>query len=461
MRHASVRVSGRVVDQRRAPACAHRLRCTCPGEPMSAAEKLEKLAKVDPTSLRLTSPTEQLFAPSVVTTPDNEANLLHVNMGPNHPSTHGVLRLELDLDGEIVRRIQPVIGYLHTGMEKTCELLTYVQCVTITDRMDYLNPLGNNLAFSLSVEKLFGCEIPERAQIGRVLLAELTRINSHLVSIGSGSIDLGVTSVFLYCLREREKVLDLFEQLTGQRMMSSFIRPGGLATDMDEAWLQATRVFVDEMPGHIDEYEEIVTDNPFFKERTIGVGVLTVEDAIPLGVSGPLLRAAGSNHDLRKTNPYSGYERFNFEVAVDHGCDCYARYKIRIKELRESVKICDQALKLLQTVKGPVKTADRKVMPPPRHELATSMEAVIHHFKLWTEGMKPPAGTAYVATESPRGELGFVVVSDGTGKPLRVHNRAPSFNNLQAIGKMAVNGLVADVVAIIASIDPVMGEVDR
>lgn len=390
-----------------------------------------------------------------------DSQLLHVNMGPQHPSTHGVLRLELDLDGEIVRRVQPVIGYLHTGMEKTCEARTWLQAVTITDRMDYLNPLGNNLAFALSVEKLFGCEIPERAQILRVLLAELTRINSHLISIGSGSIDLGVTSVFLYCLREREKVLDLFETLTGQRMMSSFIRPGGLADDASDEWVQQCRAFLEEMPGHIDEYEEIVTDNPFFRERTIGIGILKGEDAIRLGVSGPLLRAAGVPHDLRKANPYTGYERFDFNVVTDDGADCYGRYKVRIGELREAVKICGQAAKLLDKVKGPVKTADRKIMPPPREELAKSMEAVIHHFKLWTEGMRPPAGQAYVGVESPRGELGFLVASDGTGKPLRIHERAPSFCNLQAIHQMSVGHLVADLVAIIASIDPVMGEVDR
>ncbi|MCC7074290.1 MAG: NADH dehydrogenase (quinone) subunit D [Deltaproteobacteria bacterium] len=390
-----------------------------------------------------------------------DGELMKVNMGPQHPSTHGVLRLELELDGEIVRSCNPVIGYLHTGMEKTIEQLTYVQAVTITDRMDYLNPLGNNLAYSLSVEQLFGCEIPERAQVGRVLLAELTRINSHLVSIGSGSIDLGVTSVFLYCLREREKVLALFEELTGQRMMSSYIRPGGLAWDMDETWCKHARAFVDEMPRHIDEYEGIVTDNPFFRERTIGIGPLKADDAIRLGVSGPLLRAAGVPHDLRKVHPYTGYERFEFKVVTDDAGDCYGRYKVRVGELRESVKICDQALKLLERVTGPVKTADRKVMPPPKSELATSMESLIHHFKLFTEGMRPPAGQAYCPVESPRGELGYLVVSDGSGKPARVRARTPSFANLQAIELMSKGQLVADLVAIIASIDPVMGDVDR
>ncbi len=386
---------------------------------------------------------------------------LRVNMGPQHPSTHGVLRLELDLDGEIVRRCKPIIGYLHTGMEKTCEQLKYVQCVTVTDRMDYLNPLGNNLAFSLAVEKLLGCEIPERAQILRVLLAELTRLNSHLVSIGSGSIDLGVTSVFLYCLREREAILDLFEYLTGQRMMTSFIRPGGLQSDCDDTWLKMVRKFVDSMPAHIDEYEDCVTENPFFKERTVGVGILNANDAIRWGVSGPLLRAAGVPHDLRKTHPYSGYEKFEFKVITDTGADCYGRYKVRVAEMRESVRICDQAVRMLNDVRGPVKTKDRKVMPPPREELGTSMEAVIHHFKLWTEGMKPPRGQAWASVESPRGELAFMVASDGSGKPLRMRARTPSFCNLQAIEHMAKGGLIADLVAIIASIDPVMGDVDR
>ena len=391
--------------------------------------------------------------------PQHQEQLLHINMGPQHPSTHGVLRLELDLDGEIVRKCRPVIGYLHTGIEKTCEQRTYVQALTLTDRMDYLNPLGNNLAYSLAVEKLFGCDIPERAQLGRVLLAELTRLNSHLVSVGSGSIDLGVTSVFLYCLREREVILDLFEELTGARMMTSFIRPGGLATDMPPEWLAHVKQFIDTLPGHIDEYEDIVTDNPFFKERTVGIGMLSADDAIRMGVSGPLLRASGVPHDIRKSNPYSSYERFTFDLVTETGGDCYARYKVRVRDMRESVKIIQQVL--AQMPGGPVKTADRKVMPPPREELAKSMESLIHHFKLWTEGMRPPKGQAYVATESPRGELGFVIVSDGSGRPVRVHERAPSFNNLQAIAHMAEGGLVADLVAVIATIDPVMGEVDR
>jgi len=400
-----------------------------------------------------------LESPARPTLPVAPRDLLRINMGPQHPSTHGVLRLELDLDGEIVARCRPVIGYLHTGIEKTAENLTYLQAVTVTDRMDYLNPLGNNLAYALSVEKLFNCEIPERAVIARVLLAELTRINSHLVWIGTSALDLGAQSVFLYAMREREVLLDLFEEMSGARMMTSFIRPGGLAGDLTPAWIAGTRKFLDSLPGNIDDYESLLTDNPLFKERMIGVGVLRAEDAIGLGVSGPMLRASGVDHDLRKAHPYSGYERFDFKVPVASNGDCYDRYLVRVAEMRESIKICLQALDMLP--EGPVRTSDRKVMPPPRSEFQGSMEALIHHFKLYTEGMKPPAGEAYVPVEAPRGELGFYIVSDGSGKPVRVHERAPSFSNLQALPLMAEGGLVADLIAIIASVDPIMGEVDR
>jgi NADH-quinone oxidoreductase subunit D len=386
-------------------------------------------------------------------------NTLRINMGPQHPSTHGVLRVELELDGEVVVSCKPIIGYLHTGIEKTFEAKTYLHGLTLTDRMDYLNPMGNNLAYCLSIEKLFGCEIPERATVGRVLLAELTRINSHLVFVGTAGIDLGASSVFLYCLREREVLMDLFEWLSGQRMMTSHIRPGGLASDFEPAWLDACKAFLDSMPKHIDEYESLLTDNPLFKERTMGIGVLKAEDALAYGVSGPMLRASGVAHDIRKTNPYIGYETYDFDAMVGEGGDCYARYKVRVAELREAVKIAQQALKRLPG--GPVRTNDRKIMPPPREELGRSMEAVIHHFKLFTEGITPPAGEAYVPVESPRGELGFYIVSDGSGKPVRVHERAPSFANVQALPLMAEGGLVADLIAVIASTDPVMGEVDR
>ncbi|HLY67546.1 MAG TPA: NADH-quinone oxidoreductase subunit D, partial [Chloroflexota bacterium] len=317
----------------------------------------------------------------------------------------------------------------------------------------------NNLAYALSVEQLFGCDIPPRAQIGRVLLAELTRINSHLVWIGTSGLDLGANSVFLYCFREREQLLDLFEELSGARMMTSFIRPGGLFGDLPAPWLDKVATFLDMLPSRVDDYEALLTDNPLFKERTVGIGKLPVEDALALGVSGPMLRASGVDLDLRKANPYSSYEQFEFDVPVGQNGDCYDRYKVRVAELRQSVDICRQALDKLPD--GPVRTSDRKVVPPPREELGRSMEAVIHHFKLYTEGLRPPAGEAYVGVESPRGELGFFIVSDGSGKPVRCRERAPSFANLQALPVMAKEGLVADLIAIIASIDPILGEVDR
>lgn len=385
--------------------------------------------------------------------------LLTVNMGPQHPSTHGVLRLELTLDGEVVVKCRPVIGYLHTGIEKTFEAKTYVQGVVLTDRMDYLNPLGNNLAYALSIEKLVGCEIPPRAVVLRVLLAELTRIASHLMFVGSLALDLGATSPFLYCWREREKVLDFFERISGQRMMTSFIRPGGLLRDVEPAILADISAFINVMPGYIDSYEELLTGNPIFKERTEGIGVLSADTALELAVTGPSLRAAGVALDLRKANPYCGYEKYDFAVPTGTVGDCFDRYLVRVAEMRESVKICRQTLDTLPA--GSVQTSDRKVMPPPREELAKSMEAVIHHFKLWTEGIRPPVGEAYVGVESPRGELGFYIVSDGSGRPVRVHERAPSFANLQALPRIIEGGVVADVVACIGTMDPIMGEVDR
>src|ERR671938_113316 len=344
--------------------------------------------------------------------------LLTVNMGPQHPSTHGVLRLELVLDGEIVVHCRPVIGYLHTGIEKTFEAKTYIQGVVLTDRMDYLNPLGNNLAYALSIEKLVGCEIPERATVLRVLLAELTRLASHLMFVGSIALDLGASSPFLYCWREREKILDFFEGMSGARMMTSFIRPGGLARDIPSEIVANMSTVIDAMPGYIDSYEELLTGNPIFRERTEGVGVLPAEDALALACTGPILRGSGVALDLRKANPYCGYEQYGFAVPTGTVGDCYDRYLVRVAEMRESIKICGQALDRLPD--GPVQTSDRKVMPPPKVELAKSMEAVIHHFKLWTEGIRPPAGEAYVGIESPRGEIGFYVVSDGSGRPTRV-----------------------------------------
>lgn len=382
-----------------------------------------------------------------------------INMGPQHPSTHGVLRLVLDLEGETVTRCEPVIGYLHTGFEKTYETKTYLQGVVLTDRMDYLAPLSNNLVYALATEKLLGIEVPERARVIRVLLAELTRINNHLVWLGTQALDLGAMSAFLYCFREREVLLDLFEMMSGARLMTSFIRPGGLMADLPAGWTELADSFIRAFPARVDEYESLLTKNEIFRERTIGVGVISKERAFELDLTGPSLRACGVDWDLRKLAPYSGYETYDFDVPTLTGGDVYDRYLVRIAEMRESTKIARQALDRLPA--GPVVTDNRKVAIPPRAELATSMEALIHHFKLVSEGFKPPIGEVYQCIESPKGEIGVYMVSDGTGKPYRCHVRAPSFINLQSLGPMSVGGLVADLVAIIGSIDPVLGEVDR
>ncbi|HEY8600342.1 MAG TPA: NADH dehydrogenase (quinone) subunit D [Thermomicrobiales bacterium] len=382
-----------------------------------------------------------------------------INMGPQHPSTHGVLRLVLDLEGETVTRCEPVIGYLHTGFEKTYEKKTYLQAVVLTDRMDYLAPLSNNLGYALAVEKLLGIEAPPRATVIRVLLAELTRINNHLVWLGTQALDLGAMSAFFYCFREREVLLDLFEMMSGARLMTSFIRPGGLMADLPDGWLERAEAFLREFPAHTLEYESLLTENEIFRERTIGIGVLSPEDAQALDLTGPSLRACGIPWDLRKLAPYCGYETYDFAVPTLTGGDVYDRYLIRMAEMRESTKIALQAIDRLPV--GPVMTADRKIALPPRAELATSMEALIHHFKLVSEGFKPPVGEVYTCIESPKGEIGYYIVSDGTGKPYRCHVRAPSFINLQSLPPMSVGGMVADLVAVIGSIDPVLGEVDR
>jgi NADH-quinone oxidoreductase subunit D len=384
---------------------------------------------------------------------------LTMNMGPQHPSTHGVLRLVLDLEGETVVHCKPVIGYLHTGFEKTFEQKTYMQGVVLTDRMDYLAPLSNNLVYALAVEKLLGVDIPPRATVLRVLLAELTRINNHLVWLGTQALDLGAMSVFLYCFREREVLLDLFEMMSGARMMTSFIRPGGLMADVPPGWLEKCDGFIRDFPEHIVEYESLLTDNDIFKERTIGIGKISLDLAHAMDLTGPSLRACGESWDLRKIAPYCGYEEYDFDVPTLTGGDVYDRYMVRVAELRESTKIARQALDRLPD--GPIITADRKVALPPRAELATSMEALIHHFKLVSEGFRPPEGEVYLPIESPKGEIGIYLVSDGTGRPYRVHVRAPSFVNLQSLPVMSEGGMIADLVAIIGSIDPVLGEVDR
>jgi NADH-quinone oxidoreductase subunit D len=386
-------------------------------------------------------------------------NTLVLNMGPQHPSTHGVLRLVLEIDGETIVRLRPEIGYLHTGIEKTCEAKFYQQVVPLTDRIDYLCPLTNNLTYCLAVEKLLGLEIPPKAQWMRVLMNELTRINSHLVWLGTHAMDLGAMTVFLYCFREREDVLRFFEMVSGQRMMTSYFRIGGLALEPPLGFFEKVKKFADRFPGNVDEYEGLLTGNPIFQMRTKGVAQLSAEDAIALGAGGPTLRASGVDIDLRRDAPYSGYENFKFNVPLSDGCDVWARYVCRVRELRESIGIVQQALAGMP--EGPVKADAPKVVLPDREKMKTQMEALIYHFKIITEGFSVPAGEVYQAVESPRGEMGYYIVSDGTAKPYRVHMRGPSFANLQALAKMCEGYLIADVVAAIGSIDVVLGDIDR
>jgi NADH-quinone oxidoreductase subunit D len=382
-----------------------------------------------------------------------------LNMGPQHPSTHGVLRLLLELDGEVVVNCIPDIGFLHTGIEKNMEAKTYEKAAVMTDRLDYLNTIGNNLVYCLAIEKLAGLDVPPRAQSIRVLLTELQRISSHLVWLGTHALDLAAMSVFLYCFREREMLLDIHEMVAGQRMMTTYFRPGGLWRDVPVEFEDAVRQFLRIFPARIDEYESLLTKNPIFMERTRKIGVLSGEDALRWGLTGPPLRASGVAHDLRKVRPYSGYEQYEFDVPTHTDGDTYARYIVRIEEMRQSLRIVQQALDTLPY--GPVRSNNRKFVPPPRAELATSMEAVIHHFKLWTEGFDMPKGAVYMPVESPRGELGVYLESDGGPKPYRVHWRTPSFVNLQALPLLSKGHLVADLVALIGTIDVVLGDVDR
>ena len=384
-----------------------------------------------------------------------------LNMGPQHPSTHGVLRVVLELDGEIVVALAPDIGYLHTGIEKTCEAKFYQQVVPLTDRIDYLSPMTNNLAYCLAVEKLLGLEIPERAQLLRVLLNEITRIESHLVWLGTHAMDIGALTMFLYCWREREAILRIFEAVNGQRMMTSYFRIGGLALEPPKGFFETVQAFLDDMPSKIDQYEGLLTGNPIWMGRLKGVGILSAADAIALGVTGPPARSAGVDWDLRRDMPYSGYEKFQFNVPVSNDGDVWARYTVRMLEMRESVKICQQAMQMLAGKTGPIRADAPKIVLPDREKMKTEMEALIHHFKIVTEGFAVPAGEVYQAVESPRGEMGYYVVSDGTAKPYRVHMRNPSFATLQALETMCKGRLIADVVAVIGSIDIVLGEIDR
>jgi NADH-quinone oxidoreductase subunit D len=382
-----------------------------------------------------------------------------LSMGPQHPSTHGVLRVVLELEGETVVRGLYDIGYLHTGFEKSFEALTYSQGITLTDRMDYLSPLSNNLGFCLAVEKLLDLEIPPRAQWIRVLLTELTRIQSHLVWLGTHAIDLGAMSVLLYCFREREEILKIFEMVSGQRMMTTYFRVGGLALEPPLDWLKRVGKFVKAFPGHLEEYENLLTKNPIWLRRTVGIGKLTAEEAVALGLSGPMLRGSGVEWDIRKTQPYSSYDKFDFKIATRPEGDVYARYLVRLEEMRQSLRIVQQAMQGLP--EGPIKADAPHIVLPERESMKTSIEALIYHFKIVTEGFHPPVGEVYQAIESPRGELGFYMVSDGSPKPFRCHVRAPSFANLQALPKMIEGRLIADVVACIGTIDIILGEVDR
>jgi len=389
----------------------------------------------------------------------SESRRMVLNMGPQHPSTHGVLRLKLELDGESVVHAESDIGYLHTGIEKECETKTYQQVVPLTDRVDYLANLSNNLCYCLAVEKLLGLEVPPRAQWMRVMLTELTRINSHLVWLGTHAMDIGAMSVFLYCFREREDILRIFEMFSGQRMMTSYFRIGGLALDAPRGWREPVKKFLDAFPARVDEYETLLSSNPIWLQRTQGVGCIPLEDMLEAGVTGPMIRAAGLAWDIRKSEPYSGYEKFDFKIPTRAAGDVYARYQVRMEEFRESARIVRQALEGMP--EGPVVADAPKVVLPDREKMKTEMEALIHHFKIVTEGFRVPAGEVYQVIESPRGELGYYIASDGSAKPWRVHMRTPSYGNLQALPRGIEGRLLADIITTLGSLDIVLGDVDR
>lgn len=388
-----------------------------------------------------------------------EEGKLIVNMGPQHPSTHGVLRVILALDGETVIDSDLDIGYLHTGIEKQAEQLIYQQTLTLTDRMDYVGPLINNLGYVLSVEKLLGIEIPPRAKYLRVMLNELTRISSHLLWLGTHGIEMGAVTVFLYGFRDREAILDIFEMLSGQRMMTSWINIGGLRDDIPEGFTAAVRRFIEDFPAKLDDYHSLLTNNPIWLERTKGIGYISREDALNYGVSGPILRAAGLAWDVRKVWPYSGYDEFDFDIPTGENSDVYDRYIVRMEEMRQSLRIIEQALDNLPG--GNFRIEDYKIVLPPRQRLDVSMEALIHHFLVPTKGFNVPRGDSYVSYEGPRGETGYYIVSDGGLKPYRMHLRSPSFSALQSMSLMIKNRLLADVIAVLGSVDMIMGEVDR
>jgi NADH-quinone oxidoreductase subunit D len=392
--------------------------------------------------------------------PELRTETMTVNMGPQHPSTHGVLRLVLELDGETVLSAAPTIGYLHTGIEKTAEQKKWQQVIPLVERMDYLSAQSNSIAFSLSVEKLLGIEVPERVRSIRVLLAELQRINSHLVWLGTHGMEVGAVSVMLYCFRERELLLNLNELLAGFRLFPSYVRVGGLREDLPRGFHAAVREFLDRFPPKLDEYEDLLTENQIYRQRTLGVGRISADAAVAYGLVGPIARASGVAYDVRKLFPYLGYDTFEFDVPTRTQGDVYARYMVRVAEMRESVRICLQALERIAP-NGPYAIDDPRITPPPKDRVYTEMEALIQHFLVYSQGFTVPAGEAYVPVEGPRGEHGFSIVSDGSNRPWRVKSRAPSLMACQALEKMIVGGLIADVIAVIGSIDVVMGDVDR
>ena len=392
--------------------------------------------------------------------PELRTETMTVNMGPQHPSTHGVLRLVLELDGEIVRSAAPTIGFLHTGIEKTTEQKKWQQVIPLVERMDYLSAQSNSMAFCMSVEMLLGLELPERVRWIRILIAELQRINSHLVWLGTHGMELGAVSVMLYCFRERELLLNINEMLAGFRMFPSYMRIGGLREDLPRGFHDAVKAFLDRFPPKLDEYEDLLTKNEIYIERTRGVGVISKDAALAYGLVGPIARAAGVSYDVRKAFPYLGYETLDFSVPTQVAGDVYARYLVRVAEMRESVKICRQVLERISPM-GAYAVADPRVTPPPKDRVYTEMEALIQHFLVYSQGFTVPAGEAYVPVEGPRGEQGFSVVADGTNRPWRVKSRAPSLLACQALETMIVGGLIADVIAVIGSIDVVMGDVDR
>lgn len=389
------------------------------------------------------------------------SEIMTINMGPQHPSTHGVLQLILELDGEVVRKATPHIGYLHRGVEKLSEHRTYHQVIPLTDRLDYLAPMSNNLGYVLAVEKLLGItdKIPERAKVVRVLLTELTRLKSHLVWLATHALDIGAMTVFLYCFREREVITDLYEKISGARMTSNYFRVGGLSADLPAGVEQEMREYAEGMPAHIEEYEGLLTGNRIWQKRTIGVGTISAAAAIDIGITGPALRASGVDWDLRRDNPYSGYEDYKFEVPVRQEGDTFARYKLRLDEMRQSSLIILQALDKLKP--GPILADCPKVVLPPKEEVVNTIEGLIHHFKIVTEGFKVDAGEVYVGIEAPKGELGYYLVSDGSTRPYRMKVRPPSFVNLQGLPQMVEGRLLADVIAVIGTLDIVLGEIDR